>query len=176
MRRFTSSLRIYYTVKIHRSAANKVRKKRRFRLFSGALRWILTVSQIGEREVNLHIIPHLFRINHFAVRSISKYLIGPEVLMGAAKRNSILALDYPPPSTTSDIDFCMPRPSAREKMHQQSSPQWGNENPDLGRRRRRRRRRRTLPRIRCPRIAPPSQPKAILSRSEGEKKIDMACV
>ena len=36
-----------------------------FRTFFVAPRWIFTVSQIGDREVNLHVIVRHFRIQHF---------------------------------------------------------------------------------------------------------------
>ena len=101
MRRFTSSLPICDTVKTHRSATKKMRKNDGFCLFSKALQQISTVSQIGEREVNLRIISHLFRIRYFVVLSISKYLIAREVLMGVARgiaprRHFEAATDFSP--------------------------------------------------------------------------------
>ena len=75
-------------------------------MFFAALQWILAVSQIGNREVYLRIVLHLFRIHHFVVWSIAKYLIAPEVLAGFCQEKYRLGADYrPPPTSTRSLYY-----------------------------------------------------------------------
>ena len=53
---------------IHRSDVENVRINAVFCLFSTALRLRFVLTQIGEWEVILHMILHVFRIHHFFVR------------------------------------------------------------------------------------------------------------
>ena len=41
--------------------------RRLFRTFSEAARWVILVPQIGDWEVNLRVVMHLFHIHHFVV-------------------------------------------------------------------------------------------------------------
>ena len=77
----TFTFKLLLPVTIHWSAVENRPKTSFFRTFFVAPRSIFTVSQIGDREVNLHVIVHPFRIHHFMVRSIAKYLIAPKVLV-----------------------------------------------------------------------------------------------
>ena len=52
------------------------RKSSFFSTIPTALRWIFVVSKIGEREVILRILTHLFPTHHLLVGSIVKYLMG----------------------------------------------------------------------------------------------------
>ena len=101
MCRFTSRVLICDTVGIHRSAVQNRWKSSFFRTFFAALRWILAVSQIRNREVYLSMILHLFHTHHFVVWSIAKYLIAPEVLAGFCQEKYRLGADYYPPPSLS---------------------------------------------------------------------------
>ena len=101
--RFTLQSLICNAVKTHGRTVDNRRKSLFYCTFFAVLWWMFTISQIGDQEVNLRIIFDIFHIHHLVVWSIAKYLIALEVLMGFAKRNSILALDYLPRSITTRV-------------------------------------------------------------------------
>ena len=80
MRRFTPRSLICDTTETDRSTGEHSQKLRIFSTYLTTLRWIFVVLKIEEREVNLRVFLQLFCIHYFVVLSITKYLIGPEVL------------------------------------------------------------------------------------------------
>ena len=80
MRRFTSRSQICDIMETDRNTGEHSRKPRNFSTYLTRLRWDFVVLGIKELEVNLRICMQLFCIHYFAVWSIAKYLIGPDVL------------------------------------------------------------------------------------------------
>ena len=80
MRRFTSRPQICDITEIDRNAGEHSRKPRNFSTYLTTLRWDFVILKIEEWEVNLRICMQLLCIHYFKVWSITKYLIGPDVL------------------------------------------------------------------------------------------------
>ena len=79
MHRITSRSPICSATKIHRSTEEKVRKIDVFRTFCDTTRRKIIATQFGDRKVNLRLILYIFRIHHFLVRRIFKFLIAHKV-------------------------------------------------------------------------------------------------
>ena len=67
MRSFTSCSLIFNPTIINRVAAENVPKNAVLHTFSIATQSVFVASKIGEREENLRMILHKFRIHHFAL-------------------------------------------------------------------------------------------------------------
>ena len=81
MPRLTSRCPNCNAINIRRVASQNGRETSIFCTFSTALRWIFVALQIGDQEVILRVVPHLFPIHHLLVGFMVKYLIGGDVLM-----------------------------------------------------------------------------------------------
>ena len=73
-RRFTSRSLNCVAIIFRHVASQNVRKTSIFHTFSTALRWIFVALQIGDREVILRVVTHLYPIHHSLVGSMVKYL------------------------------------------------------------------------------------------------------
>ena len=72
MRSFTSRSPIFNLIVINRVAPQNVPKNAIFYTFQIWTHSAFVVSKIGEREKNLRMILHKFRIHHFVRRSIAE--------------------------------------------------------------------------------------------------------
>ena len=107
--RSTSRSLIFDTSNIRCVASENVRKKRRFSLFSTAIRLILVQSKIRERKANLCTILCLFHIHHFVVSNGRPYWRkGVSVVEKGMHVRSISPYENTPVTFLQILATCLP--------------------------------------------------------------------